>query len=810
MAPPVNDDFADAIDITTLGDPGSLRINGTLTDATDDSPPSGGFGENVWYYFDLPAAWDSTTDYWMVTAKGVVGDDSDTCVALYKDVDGTLANLDYLSDGCWDSTVYYDDLVYLATISLNETGFRLYIEVSNFTGAGADFELTFGVGPYVVRVQAEDNLNGDSPTASIVSGWVRDTQASLLTDADPGVTDFSFLPSFYVIEPLLATGVYEPVSARLRRHGANSTNQTVSLLRNELSVGYARIGEMVGLVDVAETLALTGGTGTQQINFTPAEFAMVEGDTLAVKLGFRWTTVTTEYLECDWVEFERWSHRHQFADLLVEEQDSALPYLSGSHLPLGAAGPDISDEVGYHVVAGAGGFAAGMDMCVTDDGSVWVSMVEANGALYTVALRMWDGSSWTTVETDVWSHGDQTDNQWRAFHSRCATDGTDIWVGWGEYRHTGGTNEDWHFKVRRYDVGGASWDSELTVPVPTGEDEATTGFAWEIGSDESSPTMQIGPDGRIWVAVVTYQRSASPINRKPYVWYYDGSWTDTALPDPTIGGDNTRYDAGFVEWESIYNIDLCFRNAAGLSDEPSVAFVARYFGGTTGPFAHLCYSEYDGASWSAYVQTIINSNNETGVWPRYLSRDATALWVNGTDGSLWQQGQRLLDGGDGIYYVAATGYATQNTVDMLAVAKLNQDGDGWEDRSYAGAGWDNIRGTAAGPWQAFGMDACVDAAGRIWVMAQDWDQEQRFIAVAGETGNGLGWRTANSVDPAQALFPSWPSDFSSDKSHWRMVHHAGSIYVLAYAAADTLIEVLGVWQYTIEEFIPQIYRLVFS
>ena len=559
---PSNDKVVNA----TVVSEGLTTVGGTTLEATEEFDEfdnwDGSQAGSVWYKLPIGGpgdAWwqiESTTPGWFPSIEVFYATGS---VTGFNDLTKDSGTNQDVGDGTLTPPLGRYDQVGTPPTSTGDlapldNGDVLYLRVcaynNNDASSKGSFTLTVFVPPTVTCLDAQDYL-GSSSTASIVSGSVREAQVinyawgttpvapwegwmgdQEVTLSIPG-EDIASSPGFYSVT-------------------IKTKNAAVPYVWN---VGLKRNGQP--LWPGSEMDGTTGSTSVQDFvtmpagSFHPNTLDMVRylpvkpGDTIDVVLARNGGSGT---IDIEQICFQRvFNATEGPAYDLLDIPDYPLGTTSGDMLTNAQQGDLIVGKdtaptfTGHRVIC--------YDMCVTDDGTLWVAHLQQNGnfgaTLTGPVLHYWDGAAWQLVNDDIEGLGTKrstTNNgPWTL---SIDTDGEDIWI---VYHVDDGANpigggRKIKIKVRKYDVSAASWSTIGGTFHGTNSDvgstaQASTYTRSECGQFGDTPTIRVSPNGVPWVGFVDWEAGASDPDhtsyyaQMPYVARWTGStWDVQRLP----------------------------------------------------------------------------------------------------------------------------------------------------------------------------------------------------------------------------------------------------------------------------------------
>jgi len=410
MAPPINDNLADAILIGV----GYNTIQGTTIDATEDTGEAAALGYNpgpdVWYQIENQVPTNasginlnsinitSTTPgyepYWEVYSSIVPNPDYSDLTYVESGGNGTEGPIYSLFNLPGNSSHYY------------------WLLVASWNGSDeGNFEIDLGI---AWGGLATDFINGASGTASVSSGAVRDTQvtANQWDGADPWPNSGQKHYHDDMTDTLIFTAPTDGrwhVETRVRAQGTPTGDYMhFGLCRNGVPLYTARVW-VPGTTGTYTDISLTSDDITdtylsdgQSYNYEP-DIRVRAGDEISLRLFQQ--NPGTRYAEIHSVIFSTTPQDAPPYRDSVAAPASPIDTWQMSELPIGSAtqfynlGTD--DE-------GAGGVTdelLGYDFCVMPNGDIYVAFGEgrtlsADPDTIVYTLRKWNGTTWSTITQD--------------------------------------------------------------------------------------------------------------------------------------------------------------------------------------------------------------------------------------------------------------------------------------------------------------------------------------------------------------------------------------------------------------------------
>jgi len=504
-------------DQTTTTWRGLYSINKSTAAITQitTSLPAGNSGGGMDFMRSSPYtlyALDISEEDYIYTYDVITGDRSSTGInlsgAIYPGDGATISAASFSPSGIFYGVVSnYGTGCHLVTIDLS-TGVITDIAALGFNNfdALAWYPPTTYV-QTVWCVDAIDDPNTGSSTVTVLGDAVRETQT---TGGDGSPTSEGDATSaFYVRGANLPPAGTYTVDVKFRRSTGSPTQDeywTIFLKRNGLVLGpiWDAAGERHATsTETTEPLTSSPETGYQ---YGPIKVPVISGDVYEI---------------C----------------ALAEEQSNTLPIRgieilqvcftvvdfgggSGSAIyPLEMAEPQtpVGGSSYSSVYDGTYEYPYSKDMLVMPDGTIYILVtgdyVGAGAGLgYYVHFIKWNGSTWSTIEGDVWGHGDGASDARASWNASLCTDGTDIYLAWGEQTNVVGgayANTDWVWRCKKYNVGagtftelgsssGQSYYSHVpAVDSPWGTE--TTANSW---NDGGRATLYMSPAEVLWIAWV--------------------------------------------------------------------------------------------------------------------------------------------------------------------------------------------------------------------------------------------------------------------------------------------------------------------
>lgn len=554
---PSNDNLANAISITAEG---LTSLSGSTVDSTVEigKETDDGYVNTVWYRIvvgadgDLTVAIKNASYKYYAEMYDATGNDPPTDFADL--VQGYTTFVDGLGNG-----TNADDSFVTPVLAGN----IYYLLVTNWDfieGIWGAFTLNI-INPIIpLCLNAADYL-GSSPTASIVSGSVRETQR---IDGDWGTTPVAAFEGFIgdgkdtlSIPGSAITNSPGFYAVSIKTKNSNSTAWCCGMKRNGQPLWPG------AFLDSGLTTTPVSDWLTMKPNaLRPNELDMLKY--LPVK-----PEDTIEFV----VEHSQFGATRTiditeicFYRILKAIEGPAYDILDIPDFPLGMTISDLgtADQAGdllpeknvaptykTHRING-------YDACVTNDGNIWVVYnaritLDAGGDRFIgPCLMKWDGASWSIINNNIEGLGFKrttqgaSGTQFGAYTISMDTDGTDLWICYGVDDGSSPISASRKVKIRvkKYDVSGASFSNVGGLINGIGSDIGGTGGSGsytvpEAGGFGSAPTIRVSPTGVPWVGFTDYEAAISDPNvwpgygRMPYVARWTGSsWVVERLPMP--------------------------------------------------------------------------------------------------------------------------------------------------------------------------------------------------------------------------------------------------------------------------------------
>lgn len=536
--PPANDNLANA---TLISAPGTTSLSGTTVGSTVEAGTETGDGyvNTVWYRIEVPATgtmtWGIRNASYLYYAEiykfpgGGTPADFDELIDDYNNFRDSVNGFPDNSDESDTEPVVAGDVFYiLVTNNAFEEGI-----VGTFT-----LDVIMPIPPSLC-VDAEDVIYGSSPTATVVSGNVRETQvydAGLTGPYESWIGDM--VPTLRFAGANLPSDGPGYYVVKIKTKSA--TNAFVWM------AGFRRNGMPLW---PGKSLDTTTGS-------TPVEDLLTASETAEHFDYFALLKVVP-------------IHPDDTLDLVVarESGSGSIDIVEVCFYKLGSATPgpafDILDVPQYAIgTSGAdtgtrdqlGDLVAGkndsptfervaieaQDFCVTDDGVIWVLHHQKNispSSFTGPVLSKIDGGVVTTVNDDVEGLGAKRGTRGGGsitngpYSLSIDTDGEDLFLlygvddglGPGGFRNTIG-------KVQKYDVSADTLTSLGTVYYNT----TRTYVRAEVCGFEDAAQIRVSPAGVPWVAFVDWLDDFWREARPAFVakWVSGTTWDVKRLPNP--------------------------------------------------------------------------------------------------------------------------------------------------------------------------------------------------------------------------------------------------------------------------------------
>lgn len=444
------------------------------------------------------------------------------------------------------------------------------------------FIMTISIATNDVCLTATDYINGASSTASIVGDAVRETAtfhaAGPLSDTEPYETFIADQTPTLII----------PVADILGANGAGFYAVSLKSKNNDnagsppMSIGgFRRNGQPIYPGSFITSTAsstpvvgwLTAWAGTDFDDESPADN---DGDGFSESFHqLMWLPVhpndnDLEIVICGQLEFgsPKVSSQIDVTQICFQKMIDAQPappydMLDVPDYPLGTVEADLEDATGklgdivnLFEPTVATTFVRvqdveGQDMCVTDDGVIWVAcnlevdQQTANPRFIGPALVKWDPASpgWVLVHNDIEGLGfKRTSRSGGALGNLGApsgismdTDGTDIWIAYGVIDNLDpvGAGRQEKLRVKKFTVSGASFSNVGGLIEYKGS--ARVRWGAQVADFDSTSQIRLSPAGVPWVA---------------FRDILDGELTSSSTPN-LIGGAEAAFAAKWTgsTWE---------------------------------------------------------------------------------------------------------------------------------------------------------------------------------------------------------------------------------------------------------------------
>lgn len=539
---PPNDNVANATIITG----GETILTGTTIDATAEAGESA--DESVWYKIVLggPGMLKVTieglngfipggTFRWKSSTRG--------SVTSYSELDKE----DYFSD-IGDGTTSPPTLVYVSDAPYGmfpfQAGDVIYLQIYPYFYQLGDFKITFYVPPKEKCLKAIDYL-GSSSTASIVGDAVREAQVYNASwgslPVRPWESWFGDLEDTLSIPGEDITSIPGFFAVTIKTKNAGTSQPFVGMKRNgQPLMPGAELDSSPDSTPYVDYLTMPAGS------IKPNDLDMVRY--LPVKPGDTIEIAVSCYIGRGPVDIVSVC----FQQILYAVDGTAYDILDVPDYPLGTTsadmrtnaqqgdlivGKDTAPTFTTHRIPGA-------DMCVTDDGTLWVCHMQQNGGSGATVtgpiLHKWNGSSWILISNDVEGLGvkratPNVNTLLGPYTISMDTDGEDIWMVYhvDDGPATYGSGRKAALRVKKYDVSSGTFSNIGNKFHGTNSDvggSASMPYQYtrpDCGMYGDCPTIRVSPNGVPWVGFVDYEAPEGYENYAPAYAYmpYAARWT---------------------------------------------------------------------------------------------------------------------------------------------------------------------------------------------------------------------------------------------------------------------------------------------
>jgi len=612
---------------------------------------------------------------------------------------------------------------------------------------------------------AVSNINLSSPTATVVSGAVRDTQ--IINSGQDGI--------YIATDPIASFSIQGsciPPNGRYRLYlefrwggSGGSDNATVYAVvkRNGIAllpISYIPSSGPIGLNtpswEEITDISVPSGNADWSYKNGPPCIPIVASDVLEVCI---YTTpgAWTRFPEIIQSKLE-----------LIEAGASVgpvLPILTSDAFPIGAT--DLTDSP-IHI--GANLDVTDSDIVVTDNGDIFFAYnINNNGSNTEIIIRKYSGGTWTTFKSgaDIFSHATRD-----SYSLGFATDGTDLWIAYGVEDATAlpgypSYNKASRIYCKKITAGGTV--SSLGGSINSRVDPTYNQPMLNDGDLGSGVNLQISPAGVPWIGFCGI--NVTGYETQPFLFYWNGSsWIDSGLskpvnPHPTGNGYTVAVIYNVVAYRQV---QFTFCQHDGANEYPSAAYAVRYSWSNqaeqTYKYHEFYYQEYNGATWDNQIKF-----NFPQYWP-----NATALFHEVTHAYLgravntghWQIGLSLADDGTTVYFGAVLGYGPAQR-DGTWVIKLKADGTDFE-RACEQSLEQMIMLSNRTTFQLASL-----STGNMIAISDDFLHRTIFVMLLRDSGTNQGW-TAASRDHNPVGY------LGSGQIPVRLTTKNGSAYVLPH------------------------------
>ena len=837
--PPLYDDIVDALLLTADGAEHTVSL--TNVDATEET------GENavlnsmpgVWAKVDLSAYPDGWQVDIPMTLDKTGGDAGfEPYVAVLKVIDASWdpsspdwSKIDWTSQDLGDNTSLVSGTITLlggtgvSTGDRSETGiFYLLYHDWDYEFYGAS-DVTYAIPEPPLCIDAVDVINADSPSASVVSGRVREEFDEWW--------DVSFTPEVQRDAALVwswagPAGCYQvQATGRFTNPGGASPGsgdaRIVVVVNGRPFISVSNAGN-AGFDTDFSWMQYDGlnDAGAYDEDEDQAPWVVLNtGDTVEVFIISRKQTATTFLfvpLDLESLCF--------IPDAESPATATCTPSFAFPDEPLGDAwgSPNswggqklVPDEI--FTIEGITPYDEGnyswtvnwtdYDMVALEDGTVYVAVHDSTNDAGTdkhfIVGKKYDpgADDWTQVAT---LNVNDPDDGHRAEAPSIEYDGTYVYVVWWEADAPGqpslGNHVQYLWHCVRLDPSDDS-----TTELGTGQN--VYGVVTQIQnypeSNLASDIVCEGNGGDLFVSTVETEDDAA-YNNRLIVWRWNGSsWADTSLPAPSDAGSGWRV-LGENSFYDVIGAMVGARQAGPVTD--GVTLVYSYGDGASDE--KLCTIEYEvGVGWGNEILTDLGAVE--GDERLYGASAPLAESIVGTSMTLlWSanEGRLLL------------------VVDMLPaildgiwdVLQMNDAGTQWEPLNQIGPG------DMTGQWRQSRNTAAIGPDGEVYrAMMMSTTGFNEFEPKIAKTcaGFGPGFALATNVSVGGQNDPVWWAQMHSTANYRiRIVGQVAYVIAVLYAEeydpdTDTYTGNVGEGMYVFrlpyspcDVFVPHIYRLV--
>lgn len=595
-------------------------------------------------------------------------------------------------------------------------------------------------GPAPILLEAEDDYNSDPLYAATVTNsgvtYVTVGSSPETYDEDSGfdllVDGGNCHPTFYIRNDRLPPAGRYSIQLKLRgsSNGTTAFNEGwVVVRRNGLSitptvfVGSPLSGDewrslsKPWISDITG-LPADGGAGPTAFPFLPGdvyEFCLFDQNPDS--------TMAVDRIRLDLVE--------------AGGSSSLIPMLAPPEYATGSTWTDVD------AMTDATKKPLLLDICITDDGTVYAAWLQGlatgSNAANNIVVRSFNGSTWTTLSSDLAGHGTGPLDTW----INCKTDGTNVYVLFGDRDGTSvssgsnriaGSNRVW--RVKKWN--GSTW-SELG----TGQrDDATRTKAFaDLGNEGNPLSLFISPAGVPWVAwgeqVDSLATDPDHGNVYPHCWRWSGSaWADTSL---TVDHHIHNYYTTCIV-SNCNEYGMVFADPDGSpSENPCLIFCYQDGTGSDPAFIQFQFQKWNGSAWANTLDF-----SSYSVWPDLRDRAVSPFHQH------FHQGLHMFVWQDKVWMSAAliNGFSSAVQGSMAYLASdlsvfVAPDKPYWDRAAWNSEDPDSFSDSIREGWAGDGTTTgppAVDSEGNLWFALGSFftGYDTDGVVVYGRQENGTG------------------------------------------------------------------------